>query len=337
MAAFGHISTDVLYVVQHVCESFPIGKLKGLSRKLGGSFNLNVKIETTEGEFAVRILGRANTEEHLRYVQLALAALNRYGVPALTPILAVDGEPYCRIYEKLVQVTPFIHGGDFKNFPNQAYSSAAMLSRFHRTLQAAGRELVQRPGQGPMPAWSFYAAPDYYARALDRLKELPEIPVYELYKAEKLALRIGELWEQSQDRLPDAILHGDWHLWNQLYAPETGDVACVLDFDCIQTGKRILDIAYTLWSVYILLPRHASRLERPIVNGYSGMTDEELRMLPVAIAKISLFFLCHAAYAEKPDEKWRRQYRKQLPLIEWLLADGERRFAELATADEAGT
>ncbi|BBH21083.1 hypothetical protein Back11_24280 [Paenibacillus baekrokdamisoli] len=319
MGTSGHLTNDVLFAIKHLSEWFPIGKFIGIGRKLGGSYNLNIKVETSKGEFVVRILNRSNTEEHLHYIQKAFAILNEEGVPVLNPILTSSGDFFIRYKEKLLQVTPFVRGEVFQCRPNQVYASARMLNAFHRSLQ--------HTGSGPEPSWSFYRPIHYYEDAMDRLKKMPDIPKHELNKAEQRAEKILDTWKKTENDLPTAIIHGDWHFWNQLYK---GDEICsVMDFDFIQQGKRVHDIAYSLWAIYILLPEHSRTFDQIFIKGYPNLTDEEVKILPVAIAKVGLFFLFQAAYSSRPAEKWYKQFRRQLPLIDWLLSDGEQRMYEL--------
>ncbi|MDF2959643.1 MAG: putative homoserine kinase type (protein kinase fold)-like protein [Paenibacillus sp.] len=319
MGTSGHLTNDVLFAVKHLSDWFPIGKLKGIGRKLGGAYNLNIKIETSEGEYVVRILNRSNTVEHLRYIQQMLEVLTAKGVPVLNPVLTADGDSFIQYKEKLLQVTPYVRAEAFKCLPNQVCANARMLSAFHQALEHSP--------SGPEPAWSFYRPSDYYSDALDSLKSRPDIPRYQLYKVEKLAESILETWENSQAGLPDSVLHGDWHFWNQLY--KKGEVCRIMDFDFIQQGKRIHDIAYSLWAIYILLPEYSKVFDSLFIKEYANLTDEEVRILPVAIARVGLFFLCQSAGAAQPAEKWHKHVRRQLPLIQWLLTDGERRMYEL--------
>ncbi|NOU94840.1 phosphotransferase [Paenibacillus sp. LMG 31456] len=319
MGTSGHLTNDVLFAIKHLSDWFPIGKLKGVGRKLGGSYNLNIKVETSQGEFVVRVLNSSNTEEHLRYTQKAFTVLGKHGVPVLNPILTLSGDPFVYYREKLLQVTRFIRADAFKYRPDQVRASAQMLSVFHQSLK--------NTIAGPDPSWSFYRSNDYFKNAIGLLKGMSDIPEYELYKVEKLAEDILEAWEKSQDALPTAILHGDWHFWNQLYKAD--EVYRVMDFDFIQQGKRVHDIAYSLWAIYILMPGYSKTFDELFIKGYANLTDEEVKILPVAIAKVSLFFLCQSAYSSTPKEKWRRQFRKQMPLIQWLLSDGEQRMYEL--------
>ncbi|WP_018754269.1 phosphotransferase enzyme family protein [Paenibacillus terrigena] len=311
------LPTDVLFALKMISDSFPVGKLKGVGRKLGGSYNLNIKIETSKGEFVARIMNRSNRVEHLNYVQTVLANLTEQGLPVLNPILTQEGEAFISFNDKLLQVTPFVRAETFQNSPKQVAASARMLSTFHQAIQF--------PQSGPEPVWSFNRPSDYYSNALADLKRIPGIPSHQLSEAEKLAEDIMATWNQSQKDLPSAIIHGDWHFWNQLY--KDNEVYSIMDFDFMEHGKRIHDIAYSMWVIYIILPKYTKGFDELFIKEYIGLTEEEVSILPVAIARVSLFFLCQSAYAANPEEKWRRHFRKQIPLIRWLLSNS--RFHEI--------
>ena len=127
-------------------------------------------------------------------------------------------------------------------------------------------------------------------------------------------------WHAGEADLPHCVIHGDWHLWNQLY--EGDRVVGVLDLDNMQAGARLLDIAYAIWVLHILTPQYADVYRTAFLSGYGAMSEQEIEMLPCAVAAIALSFLCHAADSDHPVRKWHKQYATQMPFIRWLLAEG---------------
>lgn len=315
------LSNEELYAVKRATEVFPIGDLQGVGRKLGGAFNSNIKIDTSRGQFVVRMMSQKQSKEHISYTQHVLGELRDQGLPVLIPLLAHHGEPFVAFQDKLLQVTPYVRATAFQNKPQQIGASARMLSRFHQASPSSSF-------QCPPLEWSFNRPTDYYTAAIATLVAMPEIPSYELNKVERMVETVTEGWVRAEGELATAIIHGDWHYWNQLY--DENEVSCIMDFDFMEQGKRIHDVAYALWTIYILLPRHADVYEEIFMREYIGLTDAELAMLPIAIARVSLFLLCQSAYAPLPAEKWRRQYRKQYPLLKRLLSsEGQERFIRL--------
>jgi Ser/Thr protein kinase RdoA (MazF antagonist) len=304
---------------EYICGQFQLGSFKRIIGKMGGVFNTNIKIETSEGTFVLRILNEANTMEHLRYIEQVLPLLRNEGLPVLEPILALNGNSFISYRGKLMQVSPFISADSFQCRENQVYSSGDILRAFHRALE--------HTVPGPKPQWSFYRTSAYLVNSLKRLRTLSVIPEVELSKVEKLSEQLLNKWNSVQSQLPETILHGDWHFWNLAYSKD--QVACIMDFDYIQKGKRIHDVAYALWVIYMLLPEYAKIFDRALLSGYGKLTDEEQAILPVAIARIALFILCQAAYSSNPLEKWNKHYQKQVPFIRWLMSKGEQRLLDI--------
>ncbi|MGG2198771.1 MULTISPECIES: phosphotransferase [Paenibacillus] len=307
-------------LLEFVCERFQLGRFIRFDGMLGGSFNVNMKMTTSDGTFAVRVLNRSAAPEHLGHARQAIALLRANGIPAACPLTAVGGDPFIRYKEKLVQVTPFVSADSFQCREAQVFESARMLRAFHESL-------VQVPA-GPRPSWSFYADAAYYTEALERMRSLSGIPADERAEAEKLTRRVLDQWGDAASGLPCTTLHGDWHFWNQCYAEDR--VCLVMDFDFMQQGQRVQDIAYALWVINLLLPEHADTFDRCFLRGYGKLTEEEAAIMPIAAARVSLFFLCHAANASSPAQSWRKHYRKQLPFIRSMLAEGGQRVVRLA-------
>ncbi|SFK94708.1 Ser/Thr protein kinase RdoA involved in Cpx stress response, MazF antagonist [Paenibacillus sp. 1_12] len=302
-----------------ICKQFRLGRFHNVGGSLGGSFNTNVKIETSEGAFVVRILNENNTMKHLRYVRKVLSMLRKQGLPVLEPILAMDGDPFISCKGKLLQVSSFVTIEPFQCRESQVYNSAQSLRAYHQALE--------HMHPGPKPSWSFYRSSFYYAEAIDRLRSLDVVPQAELSYIEIIYENLSNKWERVEASLPEAILHGDWHFWNLGYTKD--EVSCVMDFDFMQQGKRIHDIAYALWVIYVLLPEYASTFDRAFIEGYGQLTDEEKGILPVAVARIALFFLCQSAYASNPSVKWDKHFPRQKPLIQWLASEGAIRLEEI--------
>ncbi|MGG4398250.1 phosphotransferase [Paenibacillus thiaminolyticus] len=306
--------------VERVCRHFSLGDLLGEAIRLRGSFNVNVKIRTTMGSYVIRFANSSVREEHLQYVSGLLNALPGEEIPVLRPLRDEQGASIMYDEGQLIQVTHFVRGRSFQCREQQVRASAGMLRKFHRLLRD------MKPG--PVPEWSFYRSTDYFAETFRHLRSLPAIPAEELSRASYFLERIVQQYDEAEPRLPHSIIHGDWHFWNQRYL--VNDVNCVMDFDFVQHGVRLFDVAYALWVIYLLLPQYAETFDAAFLSGYGELTVEEIRVLPAAISRVSMFFLCQAAYATDPAAKWKRQFQRQMPFLEWMQGEGGRRVSELA-------
>ena len=304
-------------VMESVCLGFNLGSLLEINERLNGSYNVTVKIKTSHGRFVVRILNAAGKEEHLKVLQPIMHTLHEAAVPVPVPLITEEGASYMFIEGSFVQVLPFVEGNRFDCRKKQVIASGKMLRRFH--------EVLKQHQVNVEPASSFYRSNDYYITAIEQLRQVEGIPLVQWSHMNQLSERILSQWERAAKEMPEAIMHGDWHFWNQLYAPDDR-VISVMDFDYMQTGLQIYDLAYALWVIYILLPKHATSFDRQLLLGYGKLSSQEREILPIAVARIGLFFLCHTATATDPIERWNAQYQRQIPLLDWLQRDGRKRL-----------
>ncbi|GEM_PF-5704711 len=293
--------------VRYFCERYDIGELVTVHGGLGGFLNVNLKVETTTGLYAIKVLTGFATVEHIEFTRRVIAVLRDAGIPTLRPMETPSGRPYIRWNGRFVTVSPFAPGHAFRNRVRHARASGRMLRRFHDTL--TNQEC------GPVPAWSDYPSQEILIEGLRRLRAL-NIPADEIADAERLHEMVMSRWSAVCLDLPQTIIHGDWHPGNQLYL--NGKVSCILDFDFIQCAERLHDVAYALWS---LMPGNTSRsLSKAFLEGYGPLERIEQTELPLAIARAALFFVCSASFTLHPDEELRVQLARQGPLIEWLLS-----------------
>jgi len=250
--------------------------------------------------------------------------LHSRGIPVPIPLTAGEPPlPYARLGNRLLQVIPYIRGQTFSGGPQQVHASGRMLRAFHDALaDEAGSSRLE-------PPVSFFGTAEYCMDALGRLSAVEAVSRYGLSEARRAVKEVYHQFARVESRLPATILHGDWHFWNQHY--EGDDIIGVLDLDYMQRGPRILDVAYAVWSIHILLSQHAETYRRAFLAGYGSLTDDEIELLPAAAARIALFFLCHAAESRQRLRKWHKQYATQMPFIRWLLTEGGERLRHAAS------
>nr|WP_245252379.1 phosphotransferase [Paenibacillus sediminis] len=303
--------------MQILCDEFQIGEFISSCGKLGGYFNVNHKIETSRGLYVLKALNSSISEEHLQYTKGVLSVLQAKQLPVLVPMISQStGDNFFKLYGKRVQVTPFIEAHSFECRVKQVNSSGKMLRKFHDAL------MTMKPG--PSPNYSFYPEDNFYAKAVDQMKSMHILSQSRISSIESWTEQLLNEWNRSREQLPTTIVHADWHFWNQYYT-EDDNVCLIMDFDSIQRGIRIHDVAYALWVIHILLAEHSSSsLDEAFLQGYGTLTKEEQYMLPWALVRISLFFLCNAAFSSQAEQKLRKQWYTQKPFIEWILSDGKK-------------
>lgn len=300
--------------MQEICDAYQIGNWTGDWGKLGGAFNDNLQITTDQGSYVIRITGESSHTHTDRLQELFRLSrlLHMRKIPVPVPLVAMDGSPFLKRNGRIIQIFPYLEGQGFSGGEAQVSASGAMLRAFHTALEAETCRLL--------PAVSFFRSRENCLATLADLAQIERISRFGLAEAVDVCEQIYGYWSTAEPHLPVTVLHGDWHLWNQLYNGE--QVKAVLDLDYMQQGPRILDVAYAMWMIHILLPSHADAYRGAFLTGYGELTPQEIESLPVATARIALSFLCHAADSSRPAHKWNRQYAAQMPFIRWLLAKG---------------
>jgi Ser/Thr protein kinase RdoA (MazF antagonist) len=85
-----------------------------------------------------------------------------------------------------------------------------------------------------------------------------------------------------------------------------------MDFDTLQRGERVFDVAYALH--FFLIQRRNEMVTREFLKGYGALTQGEIDVLPFLIAKISLFFGILVKYGEF-------QFERNLDQMKWVISE----------------
>lgn len=300
--------------IQRLCDEFDIGALKAIQKKLGGHFNLNLKVETAKGNYVIRKMSPSASISQILYVQDIISTLCSRGVPAIQPLTNQNGKIYAEWDGSLVQVSPFIKAITFSNSVKQVYMSGVMLRSFHNAL------VEKKPG--PPLNWSLYPSETFLSSCIRKLDEMPEISKVTKKRIVDLHDRVmgGGNCESKPNGLPETVIHGDWHFWNLLY--KNDKVSCVMDFDFVQRAERIFDIAYTLWGIHHFFSgTYHYSFSNSFLEGYGELTSKEKQKLPQELAKISLFFICAAVHSRSNEEKLKKKLAVNEDFIKWVLSN----------------
>ncbi|MBS4201407.1 phosphotransferase [Bacillus sp. FJAT-49732] len=309
------------FEVEQLCKQYRVGDLVSIDKELGGMFNVNLKISTTSGQYVIRVHSGLSREDHLNAENAILEKLRSHGIPVLFPLHTIEGFYFLNLHHRFVQLTPFVQGTPFKFTREQVYNCGKLLKRFHHTLKSEC--------EIPAPFWSNYPSQNILKEGLELLKndqkELHEET--QIKDVEHLYNEVMEQWLPNEKFLSKSIIHGDWHPWNVLFNDDN-EIEYILDFDFIQKGECIHDIAYFLWT--IKNEANKEELGRHFIKGYGPLSRIEVELLPIAIARASLFFLCTASFVADPSSELQEQIKVQKPYIEWLLSsDGKSSIKKL--------
>lgn len=292
--------------LQLICSEYGIGGLISVEGSLGGYVNTNIKIKTEKGIFVIRIYREKFEPERIHYAHETVSILRSSNLPALMPLQNKRGNYFSTCNEYFIEVTPFVDAHHFQWLPTQAYFSGNMLRKMHQTLMHVKKD--------PPPRESIYHF--YNWNVLDDTPKLQSLynwtphHIAQIYQMNDLIQKNSQNSGYIPTDLPTTILHGDWNPGNQLYQ-ENGEVCCILDFDSIQRGECVFDVAYALY--FFLLKDKGKVLVKPFIQGYGGLSEQEQRVLPSMIAKLGLFF---GSFINKRD----LEFAKQQELVEWVLS-----------------
>ncbi|MEH7273550.1 phosphotransferase enzyme family protein [Neobacillus vireti] len=297
--------------LKRLCREYKIGRLLEVEDLLGGGYiNANLKIRTSKGKYVVRIFLKEVEEDQLQYAYSIVSELSKAGAPALLPLLNQNGLPYARYKEFIVQITPFVEANRFLSVPEQAYHSGKMLRRIHGTLAS----IMESPKSTGV--YHYYQLdPTSIMKSLQ--EEGHTLPRHKGTAIDNLFRMLHPLVIDTSN-LPKTIIHGDWNPSNQLYR-ENNEVHCFLDFDTLQRGERIFDVAYALY--FFLIQKRNKVLCQAFLKGYGGLTKQEISVLPNLIVRIGLYF---AILVDQGDFKFARNKVQ----MEWLISDKGRKTVQ---------
>jgi len=290
--------------LKRVCRKFGIGELQEVEDLLsGGYINANLKIRTSKGKFVVRIFLKEMEKVRHQYAYSIASKLVESDVPALLPLQTTEGLPYTRYKEFVVQITPFVEASRFQYISEQAYSSGKTLRRMHETLTWV------KESPKPTGIYQYYLL-DPTTIMMELEKDGHTLPIHEGTAIDDFYNLLNHP-DIDMNKLPRTIIHGDWNPSNQLYN-ENNKVCRFMDFDTLQRGIRIFDIAYALY--FFLIQRRNEKVSSEFLKGYGGLTREEILLLPYLIAKIGLYFGILIDYEEFTFER-------NLDQLKWVISE----------------
>ncbi len=278
---------------------------------LGGAYNRNGRVQTLGADVVVRVRPPWLTVRRVQGVHRLLGALHAAGLQTPLPRRTSRGESTAYVMGHLVEVYDYLPEAANRDWSNARWRAAfAHLGVLHTALSRLSMMLTP-------PLISNYAAPQHLqamlTQTLARLEALPQDPdraeaLAMLAEALRVAARIEMYRVTQQPRLPQQLIHGDFHLDNLLF--DANEQVCyTLDFDFAATGERIFDVAYAL---RLALPqltdnpdcKLSSHRVRAWLAAYDAhapapLSPDERAMLPYELAAIALYHIadaCRVAY-----------------------------------------
>ncbi len=301
--------------IEWVCEEHQLGRLvKVIGSPKSGNVNGIIFIHTVKGKFAIRFISFTTTKERIDYLESVLKALNKGGVPVLRAVKTKHLDYFSITNDQYIQVYPYVSGYKFMYIKQQIEANARMLSQLHQTL--ATHE------QGPLPDLYIYPNLNNLTNKLQILEENNKLIANQtLSRIKFLYTAIEKQWNYYEPTyLPKTIIHDDWHPWNMIYKAN-GSIAAIFDYDYMQQGERIYDVAYALY--YLNKRSKATNFKQLqlFLSSYGDLNETEKTILPLVIAKVALFNILFSTNS-KSEEKINRTLDVNEELIIRLLHKG---------------
>lgn len=176
--------------------------------------------------------------EQVRFEHELLAVLQRHGLPVAAPLPDLHGRTAVDFLGGIGELSPWMEGSDFEpGNADQVREAAAALALLHRiTADMEGRKAGQDREDDP----------DRLLRELDvHLGGADLRGAGELLSGVRDALRrlCGLLPAKVYGRLPQAVIHGDFHPGNVKFMRDSSRLAGLFDFDWTNRQERIRDVA----------------------------------------------------------------------------------------------
>lgn len=276
-----------------------VGPLQA-ARDLGGTYNLNLLLETGAGAFVARVYRPWVTEQRLRWLHDVRHTLHAEGFPVVPPLPATDGATIWRAGDRLVELERFTHNDGGVDSAAREREAAIWLARFHTWAEHKLSSPV------PSPLVANYASPAellaWLRRLAPRLQHEPAALAL-CIETHGLLEQLASRWCFEQDRLPRAWTHGDYGGDNVRFRGER--VVMIGDWDFLDRRERVFDLAYmAYWSLARSGLEPADRMWERVASLLSAydhgaqwpLEAFERRAIVAIMARVPLYWVAEAAW-----------------------------------------
>lgn len=283
---------------------------------LGGTYNLNLRLESASGPFVLRVYRPWVHPERLQQIQAQKRTLFQAGFPVCLPMTTRDGSTFFRFRDRLAECEPFITHDPPVHDQFHYMRAFTFLGRLHSQL---ARQTVADFVQ---PLVSNYILPEeqksWLAHVQQKIQQTTSSHSLDQQIASdicrvtvQLTETLQHWWKEEGNRLPQQLIHGDYRLGNILFHKQQEAPVALLDLEFIAVRERLYDIAYALYwmlwqqnaihnptqeawkQILILLSHYNAATHTPL-------TQQELMALPVEIARIPLYWIAEARFVAQP-------------------------------------
>ena len=303
------VSVSLLDAVRGAWGLGTIVDMTGLA-DVGGTYNLNVRLQTDRGDIVMRVYRPWVRPERLAAVQALREALWQAGVPVITPLVRPDGSTMLTFGDRLIEVEPWVSSDGGADSWERYLASAADLGRLHVALRQVELPVpfVPAPVSNVLSEAVFG---DWLARTRWAVSSVPSNPrslaaLHACGEAERLRRTIAAIPMASPLM---QLTHGDFADENIRFFGATP--VAILDFDFADYRDRLSDIAYLCYWMFEYLQSGTPAAARDwrrvsgIIQGFGStsglpLTADEIRRLPLMMAIIPLNWVAEAWLKDDP-------------------------------------
>ncbi len=294
---------------------------------LGGSFSLNLRIDTPAGRYVARVHGTQTQSARLRAIHRARRHLAAGGVPAPDQVPTRDGEPFVEVGGHLLEVEQYVENDGTMDTWYRLELGLPYLGRTHSLLRS-----LQVGAAGRRAPIANHIEPDRALpgtlRGVRRMRAWNPTDDERVLAAsfEELARLVAGAEHDSVSGLPRQLVHGDFWDNNVLFGGDA--VVLVTDLDFMAERLRIDDLALTLFFANSSIGGDRlsdDRIQqmRVLVDAYdrglsNHLSTAERRALPAAIARQTLWSIGWWVPL-LPEQRARRNAAWRAVDVEWTL------------------
>jgi len=270
-----------------ITEAFELGEVSSFATIPAGTINSNFSIETSRGQWFVRI-NEGKSEVDVAWEARLVGELAAGGVVTPAPIAARDGRPYAPLESargKWVSVFPWRSG---------AHLAPAEVTAERASDLGAALAQLHVVGQDLPAAWRRGSIYDH-DHLFGRYKRFEDDVDPQLARAIEVVgeeLAVVSRAHKQRAHAATGIIHGDLFRDNVLW--HNGRLVAILDFEQASGGSLAYDIAVCIndWCWVDGAPRFD--LVGALVQGYQTrrpLTDGDRAALPIEVRAAAMRFI----------------------------------------------
>ncbi len=297
-----------------VAEQYNLGAITS-TKDFGGTYNLNMLLQTTRGVYVARVYRPWVKYERLTMLQQIKRVLEQNDLPAVLPIACKVGKTILSYQGRWVEVESFVAHNTVTGTWERYEIAFALLAKLHACFATKLEHIAIVP-----PLVANYGVPDvllaWTLQAEQRIRQVLENEDTQLAltlcaETAQLLTQMQIWWNKTGHELPQQVIHGDYGTGNLLFRDE--QVVAILDFDFLAMRERIFELAYTLYWMFrrIESTLPPDKLSWPLVNtmlksyndhSIQPLTSAEVQALPLEMARVPLYWLAEAHILPNPTQ-----------------------------------